>query len=138
MEETMNKILDKASALLALYIGVMAMYAGGKVISGQTPKWPVIGWVPIYNFAVGVVTVVITAVLIWKASRFALPAAIATLGGHSIVLVILETVYRDVVAAETIQAVTTRITVWVVVSGWLLIRAWRERRIRLGQKEVMP
>ncbi|MBE2223717.1 MAG: hypothetical protein IAF02_19410, partial [Anaerolineae bacterium] len=75
----MNSKLSKAAAILAWIIGGMAIVAGGRVLLGTLPDYYVVDWLPIYNFVVGVVTVLVTAVLIWRNSRYALPAAVATL-----------------------------------------------------------
>lgn len=125
----MSRLLNKAAALLAFAIGAMAIFAGGKVLLGQDPGYFVIAWVPVYNFAMGLISFAITAIMIWKNSSAALPAAVATLTGHSIVMIILQTAYREVVAPESIQAMTIRILVWGVIIFLLLVQAWKMRRI---------
>ena len=133
----MNTILSKAASILAFAIGAMAIFAGGKVILGQTPDYYVIDWVPVYNFSVGVITFLMTTVLIWKNSKFALPAAIATLSSHSIVMIVLQTAYREVVAPDSIQAMTIRIIVWVVILALLLIQSWKERPLLSNRNKGM-
>jgi uncharacterized membrane protein len=93
----------------------------------------VIDWVPVYNFSAGLITVLITAVLLWKNSRLALPVALATLSSHSIVMILLQTAYREVVAPDSIQAMTIRIIVWVVIVTLLLTQAWKRRGNRADQ-----
>lgn len=121
----MKNVWNRAAAVMAFVIGVMAIFAGGKVLIGQMPDYYVIDWVPVYNFIAGVITVLVSAVLIWKNSRLALPAALVTLFSHSLVMVILQTVYRQVVAQESIQAMTVRIAAWTLILGLLLAHAWR-------------
>ena len=65
----MSTKIAKAASLLAFTIGSMAIFAGGKVLLGQDPGYYVIDWVPVYNFAAGIVSVFISAVLIWKNSK---------------------------------------------------------------------
>lgn len=132
----MSRLLNKAAALLAFAIGAMAIFAGGKVLLGQDPGYFVIAWVPVYNFAMGLISFAITAIMIWKNSSAALPAAVATLTGHSIVMIILQTAYREVVAPESIQAMTIRILVWGVIIFLLLVQAWKISRISTKKIQV--
>src|SRR5512133_2892410 len=90
--KTMKGIWNKIAAVLALIIGAMAVFAGGKVLLGIDPGYYVIDWVPVYNFGMGVITVFFTAVLVWKNHRFALLAAGTTLAAHALVMIILWTV----------------------------------------------
>jgi hypothetical protein len=94
----MNSKLTKTASILAFAIGAMAIFAGGQVLLGRMPDYYVINWLPLYNYTVGVITFLFTAVVIWKSSKFALPAAIATLGMHTIVMIVLQTAYSDIVA----------------------------------------
>lgn len=116
--------LSKIGSILAFVIGAMAIFAGGQVLLGNMPDYYVIDWLPIYNFTIGVITFFLTAILIWKNNQYALAAAIATLSGHTIVMFILQSAYRDVVAPDSIRAMTLRIGVWVVILGLLLVQ-WR-------------
>lgn len=116
--------LSKIGSILAFIIGAMAIFAGGQVLLGNMPDYYVIDWLPIYNFTIGVITFFLTAILIWKNNQYALAAAIATLSGHTIVMFILQSAYRDVVAPDSIRAMILRIGVWVVILGLLLVQ-WR-------------
>ncbi|MBK8989921.1 MAG: hypothetical protein IPM39_28305 [Chloroflexi bacterium] len=119
----MNAKLSKIAAVLALIIGAMAVFAGGRVLSGTDPGYYVIDWLPVYNFTLGVVTVGITAMLIWKNSRYARPAAIATFAAHTLVMLILLAAYRDVVAPDSLVAMIVRIVVWIVILTLLFFAA---------------
>lgn len=111
----MNSKLSKVAAILAWIIGMMAVVAGGRVLLGTLPDYYVINWLPIYNFVVGVVTMVVTAVLIWRNSRYALLAAIATLFANVLGLFILLIAFRDVVAQASLVAMLVRIVVWLTI-----------------------
>jgi hypothetical protein len=132
----MKGIWNKIAAVLALIIGAMAVFAGGKVLLGIDPGYYVIDWVPIYNFGMGVITFFFTAVLLWKNHRFALPAAGVTLAAHSIVMTILQTMYRNAVAAESIQAMTIRMIVWVMILLLLFLqsRSKKDSQYRIESK----
>ena len=131
----MYKILSKIAAILAFIIGAMAIFAGGKVLLGQMPDYYVIGWLPIYNFTVGVITVSVTAILIWKNNPFALPAAVATLSVHVLVLMIIQSIYGNVVARESTTAMTVRIVAWIIILALLLVR---QRYIRNFSSKESP
>lgn len=111
--------LTRIASVLAFSIGAMAVFAGGRVLLGNDPGYYVINWLPLYNYTLGVLTLSVTAVLIWTNSRLALPAAIATFGLHAAVMMTLLTVYREVVAAESLQAMSLRLIVWAAILGLL-------------------
>lgn len=113
----MNTTLNKIAAALAFIIGAMAVFAGGQVLLGSDPGYYVIDWLPVYNYTLGVITVFTTTALIWINGRLAFPAVLATLGVHTLVMVILQTAYRDVVAMDSIVAMTIRMTVWLIILG---------------------
>lgn len=121
----MSRIWQKAAAVLAALIGVMAIFAGGQVLLGDDPGYYVIDWLPVYNYTAGILTVAVTAVLIWLGHRLARPLAFLTLAAHALVLVILATGYRDVVAPDSIRAMIVRLVVWLVIVGLLLVQSRR-------------
>ena len=108
--------LNKIASILAVIIGAMAVFAGGQVLFlGKQMDYYVINWLPYYNFTMGVISVLVTAVLIWKNSRYALPAAIATFAAHALVMLVLLTAYKGVVAPDSIVAMSVRLVVWAVI-----------------------
>lgn len=124
----MNRVRTRIAAVLAFIIGAMAIGAGGSVLLGREPGYYVIGWLPGYNFAAGVLSALVTAVLIWRRSRCARPAALLTFAAHMLVMLILLAAYRDVVARDSIVAMTVRILVWLVILGLLWGQGRRDRR----------
>lgn len=119
----MKTIYARTAAVLAFAIGAMAVFAGGKVLLGQDPGYYVIGWLPVYNFTLGVVSVALTAPLIWRNSRYAMPAAFATLAAHAAVMLTLLAAYRQVVAPDSLVAMTLRITTWSIIVALLWVQA---------------
>ena len=119
-----NKI-SKIAAVLAFVIGAMAIISGGQVLLGKIPDYYVIDWLPVYNFTVGVVSAFVTAIVIWKNSRLALPAAISTFGLHVAVMLILQTAYRQFVAPDSIVAMIVRLLVWSIILILLYIQRKR-------------
>jgi hypothetical protein len=111
----MKITLNKVASALAFVIGAMAIFAGGQVLVGKDPGYYVIDWLPLYNYTIGILTVFITALLIWTNNKFAWPAAIATFSIHVIIMLILQTAYRDAVAMDSIVAMTLRLGIWFVI-----------------------
>jgi hypothetical protein len=127
----LNTILNKIAALLAFIIGAMAIFAGGQVLLGKDPGYYVINWLPIYNFTLGIVSFFITGVLIWKDSKYALLAAIGTLSLHAIVMAILQTAYRTLVAPDSIRAMTLRLIVWLIILALMFLQARKKTQAAL-------
>jgi len=130
----MKTILNKIAAVLSFIIGVMAVVAGGQVLLGILPDYYVIDWLPIYNFVIGLASIA-TAFIIWKNHRLALPVAITTFSLHSIVMIVLQTAYRQVVAPDSIRAMTVRMVVWVFILVLLFIHSAKKKG---GQYERQP
>lgn len=115
----MNRALNKIAAALAFIIGAMSIVAGGMALRGWQPGYYVLSWLPVYNFCMGVLTVFIPTILIWRNSRYAMPAAIGTLVVHAIVLLLLILSFRGIVALESILAMLFRLAAWVIILGIL-------------------
>jgi len=126
----MKTIFTKIASILAFLIGAMAIFAGGQVLLGKDPGYFVINWLPVYNYTAGILTVFITAILIWVNSRFALAAAIGTFSLHALVMIILQTAYHSVVAPDSIVAMTIRMVVWGIVLALMFF----QRRKRMATK----
>lgn len=118
----------KIAAILALIIGAMAIFAGGRVLLGMLPDYYVIDWLPVYNFTVGVVTVFVTAVFLWKGHRLAGHAAVVTFLGHALVMTILLVFYQAVVAPDSITAMSVRLMVWATILSLLFVPSMLPRR----------
>jgi hypothetical protein len=113
---------NKIASIVALVVGGMAVVAGGQVLLGRDPGYHVINWVPVYNYTAGILTVLVSSVLLWKGHRLSLGVAVATLGLHTLVMLFLQTTYRDVVAMESLRAMTIRVTAWLIILGLMLLQ----------------
>ncbi len=116
------KRLNRIAAVLALVMGVMAVLAGAKTLLGAPPGYSIVGWLPVYNLIAGLASTALGAALIWNNHRLALPAALAILGLHSLVTLLLQTAFHPVVAIQSMAAMAMRIIVWVVIVILLLIQ----------------
>jgi hypothetical protein len=126
----MKTILLRIAAVLAFIIGAMAVFAGGQVLLGKTPDYYVIDWLPVYNYTVGILTVFVTAVLIWTNNRLALPAAVGTFAVHALVMLVLQIAYREVVAVDSLVAMTVRLTIWIVILTLMLFQVKTNKVVR--------
>ena len=61
---------------------------------------------------------------------FALPAAIGIFSIHALVMIILLTGYRDVVATDSLVAMTIRIVVWLII---LVLMFLQRRKVKVNQ-----
>ena len=118
----------KIAAVLAFIIGAMAIFAGGQVLLGKIMDYYVIDWLPIYNLIAGLVSAFITAILIWKNSKYALPVAIGTFAVHGAVMLVLQTAYRDLVAPDSIKAMTVRLVVWLIILTLMIVQARKNKK----------
>lgn len=119
----MNISFNKIASIIAFIIGGMAIFAGGRVLLGNDPGYYVIDWLPVYNYTIGILTVFLTAPLIWMNSGLAKSAAISTFSLHAAVMVLLQSAYSGVVAPDSIQAMTLRLTVWLIILGLMYLQS---------------
>lgn len=124
----MNSTYRKIAAALAFIIGAMAIFAGGQVLLGKVMDYYVIDWLPIYNFSAGLISSFVTAILIWKGSKYDMSAAIGTFVIHGTVMLVLQTAYREVVAADSIKAMTVRLVVWLIILILMVIQAQKSKK----------
>ena len=117
----MNALMNKLPSLLAFLVGGFSILAGGMVLRGWQPGWNVIRWLPVYNFAVGLWTL-IPAYLLWINSRCALSASIVTFSLHAVVILLLLTVFRNTAAFQSLGAMTFRVAAWVAILALLWFR----------------
>ena len=118
----MKTIFNKIASILAFIIGGMAVFAGGQVLLGRDPGYFVINWLPLFNYTLGILTVSVVAILIWANNRLALPAAIGVFSLQGLVMLILLTGYRDVVAPDSLVATTVRMVVWLIILGLIFLQ----------------
>ena len=127
----MKTTLNKIASVLALIIGAMAVFAGGQVLLGKVLDYYVIDWLPVYNYTVGILTVFVTAILIWKGNHLALPAALVTFILHAVVMLALQIAYHDVVAVDSLVAMTIRLVAWILILALMLLQIKRNKVIHI-------
>ena len=117
----MNALMTKLPSIFAFLVGIMSIFAGGMVLRGWRPGYNVLSWLPVYNFAVGLLTL-IPAYLLWVNSRYSLTASIVIFSIHAIVLVLLFTIFRNTAAFQSIGAMSFRVVVWIAILALLWFR----------------
>ena len=123
----MKSTYQKIAAVLAFIIGAMAIFAGGQVLLGKVMDYYVIDWLPVYNLIAGLVSSFVTAILIWKGSKYAMSAAVGIFAVHGIVMLVLQTAYRDLVAPDSIKATTVRLVVWLIILTLMIVQARKNK-----------
>lgn len=111
----MNTTLIRIASALAFLIGSIAVIAGGSVLLGMPTDYYVINWLLLYNYTVGVLTVSLTAILIWKNNKLAPSAAVTTFVAHTSVMLVLLTAYRGIVSVHSLEDMSIRIVAWLII-----------------------
>lgn len=111
----MKKYATKIAASVALVIGLMAIIAGTRVLTGLiVPAYTVLPWLVYYNVFMGVVSL-IAGLLIWKEHGFAFRLSSLIASAHILVLSLLLIIFNTVVAPGSIKAMIFRSVVWVII-----------------------
>ena len=110
------KIVIRIVAVLAALVGIMAVVAGSRVLLGLlVPDYQFFTSLSVYNVFMGIVSV-IAGVIIWKINEKSLLFASIISSFHIIVLLLLLTVFSDVISGHSINAMTFRSVAWVIFS----------------------
>ncbi len=100
---------------MALAIGLMAIFEGSQVLLGiKVPSYHVLWGLVYYNVALGIVSVLV-GIGLWRGERLAVLFAGVVAGAHVSVLIILSTIFSDLVAQHSIKAMIFRSVVWVLL-----------------------
>lgn len=108
-------ILKKIAAILALFIGVMSIFAGSKVLLGiDTKDYHILTWLIVYNVIIDVVSIY-AAFLIWKTDYIANNLITIILILHLLVLLYLNFISESA-AHESKMAMVFRTVIWLVIA----------------------
>lgn len=109
------KILLKVSAVVGAMLGLMAVINGTRVILGLfDPGYNILYWLVYYNVLFGLISVY-AGFAIFKQHIIALKISSLIALGHMIVLLVLLTIFNDVVAKNSIQVMSLRSIIWVLI-----------------------
>jgi uncharacterized membrane protein len=108
------KILKKIAAILALFIGLMSVFAGSKVLLCiDTKDYTILTWLVSYNVIFGVISI-FAAYLIWKTKENSKNLTLFILVMHFLVFIVLK-FFSDTVASESVKAMLFRTSIWVLI-----------------------
>ncbi len=108
-------ILKKIAAVLALFIGLMSVFAGSKVLLGIDIKdYNILTWLVSYNVVFGFISIV-TAYLIWKNKKMSKNLTVFILSMHFLVFIYLKFISIGV-ASESVKAMIFRTSIWVIIA----------------------
>ena len=109
-----STLSQKAAAIIALFIGVMSVFAGSRVLLEIDIKdYNVLVWLVSYNVIFGSISIVV-AYFIWKNSTYIKQLTLFVLTMHFIVFVYLK-FFSITVATESIKAMIFRISIWLLI-----------------------
>lgn len=107
-------ILKKIATALALFIGLMSVFAGSKVLLGiDTKDYNILIWLVFYNVLLGFISI-FSAYLIWKEKEKSEYLTIFILAMHFVVFIYLK-LFSTTAASESIKAMIFRTGIWVVI-----------------------
>lgn len=109
------KISKKIAAVLALFIGVMSVFAGSKVLLGiDTKDYTILIGLVSYNVLLGVISIFV-AYLIWQDKTIAKNLTLFILVMHFTVFIYLK-FFSTTVATESVGAMLFRTGIWIVIA----------------------
>jgi hypothetical protein len=110
------KTIIRIVAVLAAIVGIMAVITGSRVLLGFfDPGYQYFTTLILYNVIMGAVSV-IAGIFIWQRNNKALLFASTISSFHIIVLIMLLTVFSDVISGQSINAMIFRSVAWVIFS----------------------
>jgi len=113
-------IFKKIAAVLALFIGLMSVFAGSKVLLGiDTKDYNILTWLVSYNVIYGVISV-FTAYLIWRGREISKTLILFILTSHFVVFMVLK-FFNNNAASESVKAMIFRTGIWLLIASLSLI-----------------
>ena len=122
-----HRIVKRTLALVAIAFGLLTLVAGGRVLAGNDPGYVVYRPLLFFNTSMGVAYVVAGFLILSKPRHGKLAAAVIFLL-NMLVFAFIGYLYAnsDVVAFDSIQAMTLRAGVWLAL---FLGMAWLQRNV---------
>ena len=115
------KITLIIATILAILIGIISIISGSMILLGlRIVDYTVLTWLVVYNVALGVISIMV-AYQIGKQHRKSKIMIIFILISHLLVLGYLY-FFNESVAAESIKAMSFRVSIWAVILLLILIK----------------
>lgn len=110
------KIVIKIVAVLAVIIGLLAAVTGTRVLLGLfDPDYQYFTILISYNIIMGLVSIA-AGILIWRRNVKALILSYTITAFHIAVLLLLITIFSDIISIHSIGAMTFRSVAWIIFS----------------------
>ena len=124
------KLAGRILSLVAVIFGAITIAAGSRVLLGADPGYAVYRPLVLFNTMMGALYVA-AGVVIWLSIARGRWAAAAVFGINAVALAIVAVLYttEGTIALESLQAMTFRAAVWLVLCFGLF---WIARRVRLS------
>ncbi len=124
------KILIKITAAVAVIIGLLAAITGTRVLLGAfVPDYKFYTTLVVYNVLAGLISIV-AGILIWKQKIFkALIVSFVILFSHLTVWVLIKTVFACMISQHSVNAMTFRVIIWIIISVVLWFYAKRQKNL---------
>ena len=108
------KITIRIVSVLAAIIGILPTITGSRVLFGMfDPGYQYFTVLIVYNLIMGIISI-IAGVLIWQRKSKALLLSIIITALHILVLLSLTTIFSDIIADKSINAMTFRSVIWII------------------------
>jgi len=105
----------KIAAVLALFIGVMSVFAGSRVLLGMdTKEYNILIWLVYYNVIYGIISV-FAGFIIWRGKEKSKTLTLFILGSHFTVFIVLKYFISNA-ASESISAMIFRTGIWTLIA----------------------
>lgn len=123
------RTLQKAIAVVAIVFGLVTVAAGARVLAGGDPGYVVYLPLLVFNTVMGVAYVA-AGVMTWRSLERGQSAAGAILALNLVVLAFIIYQYRagGAVAVDSLQAMSFRTVVWLLLFGGLAVMVGRSAR----------
>lgn len=110
------KIIIRIVAILAAIMGLMAVVTGARVLLGVfDPGYQFFISLIVYNIIIGVVSI-ITSIYIWRNNKTRLLLSKVITGLHLTVLLLLITIFSEIISNHSIGAMAVRSVAWIIFS----------------------
>jgi len=114
-KQHIGNFLKKTAAILALFIGLMSVFAGSKVLLEiDTKDYTILTWLVSYNVIFGLISI-FAAYLIWRNKDQGKNLTLFILAMHFMVFIVLK-FFSDTAASESVKAMIFRTGIWLIIA----------------------
>jgi hypothetical protein len=113
----MKSILLKTAASAAFVFGIIPVITGTRALMAVfDPGYSTFKLLIIYNILTGLASVM-AGYLIWKLHKAAIKISLLITIAHISVFLSLLTIFNEIIAQQSVNAMTVRIVAWIIIFG---------------------